>query len=104
MPLRVNHRKHPEASLFIFIAVHPGDGQEVGDLPGEQDAEEGQPHRMEPGSARSAPPDQWWKRAGYRTDQGIERCTFLQRCVDQHVENQAADSKDGGESIPCQVQ
>ena len=59
---------------------------------------------MKPGSTRSAPTDEWGKRAGYRTDQGVERCTFLQWCVDQHVEDQAKDSKDGRESITCQAQ
>ena len=62
LPVRINARQHDETRLRIFIAVHPGDGEEMRNLPEKQNREQRPPFAREFAGARRSSPSTAAKR------------------------------------------
>ena len=73
-----------DAGVGVVGAVEPADGHEVGELPDEEDGEEGDGGPLDD-AAGGGPADEAGDRAGKGSDEGVERGDALERRVDRHV-------------------
>ena len=73
--LRIDHGQHRQAGARVVLAIHPGDGEEVRQLPQEHQQKQ-RPRRRTASRAsrrRAAPADERRQRAWNRADHGRER-------------------------------
>ena len=80
------------------MAIHPGDGEEVGHLPGEKDAKE-HPRAEVERRLRGGPADDRRDGAGDRADDGAERGAALQRGVESDVDDDGRGGEAGSEGV-----
>ena len=90
--------EHFVAALGIIEAVHPGEGEEVGDLPGEEDSTE-DPRAGRQGAGGGGPAHHRGNRADYGSDEGVDRGERFKRRVDENVDEDVCGGEDGGEAV-----
>src|SRR5262245_3709050 len=94
--LAIEDREHRESRAGVVVAVDPGDGQEVGDLPEEEDREEHKGPAVER-VARRRPADHGGKGSGHRAHERRERSPPLQRRVGEEVARPRGEGDGGGQ-------
>src|SRR5438309_8071085 len=91
-------REHAKSGLRVIATTEPGDGEEVRDLPDEDDREQSPGSEIER-VASSRPPDQRRKRAWNRADQRVGRGDALERGVSKDVNDDGESGEKGCQKI-----
>src|SRR5213595_2727719 len=91
-------REHAKSGSLVIPTTKPGDGEEVRDLPDENDREQGPGPEIER-IASCRPPDQRWKGAWNRADQSIGGGNAFQRRVSKNVNDDSESGENGREKI-----
>ena len=90
--------EHPDPGACVFVAVHPGDGHEVGELPDEEDGEKGNGGPLD-APASGGPAEHGTHGAGKGADEGGHGGDALEGCVDSDVSEGRKQSERDGEEI-----
>ncbi len=97
-PVVVAARQHLQTRAGVILAVHPGDGEQVGELPEEQDGVK-HPSLPTQAVADGSPADQRRHGARKRSDPGAKRRSALQRRIEDEVSSQRCQRQRAGEGI-----
>ena len=87
-----------DAGVAVVCTIEPADGHEVGELPDEEDGEEGDGGPLDE-AAGGGPADKRGEGAGEGADEGVERGDALERGVDGDVGGGGEQGKGGREEI-----
>ena len=94
----VHVRQHHETGLGVFVAVKPGDGHEMRNLPERQNREQ-RPAFAAQFIARRRPAHQRRQRAGNRADERVHPRHALERRVNEKIADRSHRADDAGQRI-----
>ena len=91
-------RRKADAGAAVVLAIHPADGHEVGELPDEEDGEEGDAGPLD-NAAGGGPADQRRQRSGEGADEGVDCRDAFERGVDGNVADGGEEGEGSGEEV-----
>ena len=90
-------------AAHVVVAINPGDREEVGELPEENDQKQAPRFDAQP-IGGGGPTNHGRQCAGDRADRGIEGRQRFQRGVHQHIERPRRQRDDRGQAVHAQRQ